>query len=89
VDLLHRLEQQILQGRMEIAAHDHAVDGGEHVDVLGRPVIAEIDQSPRQHDVGERRCFAAYRVGLLDVHDLNFGRREGACDHIAFEGTRE
>jgi hypothetical protein len=68
MNLAHGLQQQILQGRVQLLSYEHAVAGGQQIDVHIGDIAAQAEETSRQHDALEPGNRLGDCFGLCDVH---------------------
>src|SRR5262245_6696745 len=85
MNLAHGLQQEILQGGVQLLSYEHAVAGGQQIDVHIGDVAAQADETSRQHDALESGNRLGDRSSLCDVHQPDPGRGERPLHDVGIQ----
>ena len=87
VDVLSRLEQQILDRGVKIVANQEARHRRDERHVVGRTVPGEVPRAPGDHDLAQGRVKSDERVRPAEGHEVHaVVREELAHDGIVGDG---
>src|SRR3979490_2758998 len=85
MNLAEGLQHQVLQSGVEVLAHEHAVAGGQQVDVLIRNIASQADEASPQHHALESGNRLGNRPGLRNVHQSKIGSIEPASQVVGIQ----
>src|SRR5450755_3715861 len=74
VHLDRGLDQQVLQGRVQVPAHYEARLGGDQRHICGRTIRAKVSHTLRQHEFAELRIEGDVGISTLEAYQLYAGR---------------
>src|SRR5262245_9155438 len=85
MNLAHGLQQQILQGGVQFLSYEHAVAGGQQIDVNIGNIAAQADETSRQHDAPEPGNRLGDCSSLCDVHQPDPRRGERTLHDVGIQ----